>query len=64
MYSGPNGVVAERGYEHFGFSGSVPPGQTVTADYDFVVPEEHLGQLLVELSPTWDHDPSFFRGAL
>jgi hypothetical protein len=29
--------------------------------WDFIVAEEHLGDLLVEITPSFEHDPSFFR---
>ncbi|MGH9248062.1 MAG: hypothetical protein ACRD0W_00865 [Acidimicrobiales bacterium] len=62
---GPNGDAAEREYEEPGFTGSIPPDQTLTARYDFgVVPVEHYGDILVEASPSWDHEPAFFTGAV
>lgn len=60
---GPNGNATEREYNEYGFEGSIPPGKTRTAKYDFgTVPGKHLDELMVEVSPSWDHAPAFFEG--
>jgi hypothetical protein len=61
---GPNGDTTEREYDEAGFTGSIPPGRAATAKFDFaVVPTEHHDELLIEVSPSWDHQPSFFQGS-
>jgi hypothetical protein len=61
---GPNGEATEREYDEEGFAGNIPPGRTATAKYDFaVVPTEHQDELLIEVTPSWDHEPSFFEGS-
>jgi hypothetical protein len=62
LYSGPNGVQAESD-GLYGFEGSVPPGGTATAQYAWAVPAEHFGQLRVEFSPSFSHDPAFYEGS-
>lgn len=63
LYAGPNGAQAEEEYSFYGFEGSIPPGQTATAKWAWTVPQEHLGQLRVEFSPSYEHDPAFFEGS-
>jgi hypothetical protein len=61
---GPNGNATEREYDEAGFEGSIPPGKSATAKYDFsVVPQKDQDELLIQVSPDWDHVPTFFEGA-
>ena len=61
---GPNGDPTEREYDEEGFTGSIPPGKNGTAKFDFgTVPAKYLKDILVQVAPSFDHQPSFFEGA-
>jgi hypothetical protein len=61
---GPNGDPTEREYDEVGFTGSLPPGEVGTAQYDFgVIPLEMQSDLLIEVIPSFEHESSFFEGA-
>lgn len=45
-----------------GFTTSVPPGRTASADFAFSVPKSGLGNLIVEVSPDFSHDNALFEG--
>jgi len=63
LYAGPNGDTMEQAYgnNHWGFEGSIPPTKAATTQFDFAVPTEMQGELLIEVAPSWDHQASFSR---
>jgi hypothetical protein len=65
LHAGPNGDAMEQAYgnHHWGFRGRIPPTKAATTQFDFAVPTEMQGELLVEVAPSWDHQVSFFEGA-
>jgi len=69
LSAGPNGDEADTVYDSDagvmgGFEGSIPVGRSKTAKVGFAVPKAQLKQLVVEVAPSWDHDASFFEGAV
>lgn len=65
--SGPNGDAADTVYDSDkglsgGFEGSIPPGRVKTAKAGFAVPAAHMGQIQVEIQPSYEHNSSFFEG--
>jgi hypothetical protein len=65
LHAGPNGDAMEQAYgnHHWGFRGRIPPTKAATTQFDFAVPTEMQGELLIEVAPSWDHQASFFEGA-
>jgi hypothetical protein len=65
LYAGPNGDTMEQAYgnNHWGFEGSIPPTKAATTQFDFAVPTEMQGELLIEVAPSWYHQASFSEGA-
>lgn len=66
--SGPNGDAADTVYDSDkglagGFEGSIPAGRVKTARAGFAVPAGHLGQVQIEIQPSYEHNSSFFEGA-
>lgn len=66
--SGPNGDAADTVYDtdmglNGGFEGSIPPGRAKTVKVGFAVPTSHMGQIHVEVQPSYEHNSSFFDGA-
>lgn len=66
--SGPNGDAADTVYDgdkglSGGFEGSIPAGRVKTAKAGFAVPAAHMGQIQVEIQPSYEHNSSFFEGA-
>jgi hypothetical protein len=67
--SGPNGDAADTVYDSDkglsgGFQGSIPAGRVKTAKAGFAVPAAHMGQIQVEVQPSYEHNSSFFEGAV
>jgi hypothetical protein len=65
LYAGPDRDTMEQAYgnDNWGFEGSIPPREAATTQFDFAVPTEMQGELLIEVAPSWDHHASFFEGA-
>lgn len=64
LHAGPNGDAMEQAYgnHHWGFRGRIPATKAATTQFDFAVPTEMQGALLIEVAPSWDHRASFFEG--
>jgi hypothetical protein len=68
LSSGPNGDTADSVYDSAngigsGLEGSIAPGRSKTAEYAFAVPTKQLGDLMVEVAPSWEYSPAFFEGS-
>ena len=69
LTAGPNGDEADQVFDsanniNGGFTGSIPNGRSKTAKVGFAVSKAHLSKLVVEVTPSWDHDASFFEGSV
>ena len=64
LHAGPNGDAMKQAYgnHHWGFRGRIPPTEDATTQFDFAVPTEMQGELLIEVALSWDHQASFFEG--
>ena len=61
---GKNGDQASDLYEFDGFDGSISKGRSKTARYEFLVEDKKgLKDLVIEVTPSWDHDSAVFEGA-
>jgi hypothetical protein len=61
---GKNGDQASDLYEFDGFEGSISKGRSKTAEYEFLVEDKKgLNDLVIEVTPSWDHDSVVFEGA-
>jgi hypothetical protein len=61
---GKNGDQASDLYEFDGFEGSISKGRSKTAKYEFLVEDKKgLNDLVIEVTPSWDHDSAIFEGA-
>lgn len=47
-----------------GFSGSVPVGRSATAKYAFALAPADLSNVVVQVTPDFNHDPASFTGAV
>ena len=51
-------------YEFNGFVGTISRGRSKMAKYEFLVEDKKgLNDLVIEVTPSWDHDSAFFEGA-
>jgi hypothetical protein len=68
LATGPNGDQAETTYDSDrgigSFEGSIPVKRSKTVKYGYVVPKAHLSQLVLEVTPSFDHAASFFQGSV
>lgn len=69
LAAGPNGDEADTVYDSEagvmgGFDGSIPKGRSKTVKVGFAVSKAHLSKLVVEVTPSWEHDASFFEGSV
>ncbi len=67
MTYGQRGTPAEEVYDDRlgeGFTTRIIDGRTGSADFGFSVPADGLDDLVVEVSPDWDHEPALFTGAV
>jgi hypothetical protein len=61
---GKNGDLASDQYEYNGFGGTIPSGRSKTAKYEFLVEDKKgLNDLVIEVTPSLDHDSAIFEGA-
>jgi hypothetical protein len=61
---GQNGDQASDLYEFHGFEGSISKGRSKTAKYEFLVENKKgLNDLVIEVTPSWEHDSAVFEGA-
>jgi hypothetical protein len=61
---GKYGESASDLYDSNGFVGTISRGRSKMAKYEFLVEDRKgLNDLLIEVTPSWDHDSAFFEGA-
>jgi hypothetical protein len=61
---GKNGDLASDLYEYNGFVGTIQSGRSKMAKYEFLVEDKKdLNDLVIEVTPSWDHDSAIFEGA-
>jgi hypothetical protein len=61
---GKNGDLASDLYEFNGFVGTISSGRSKMAKYEFLVEDKKgLNDLVIEVTPSLDHDSAIFEGA-
>ena len=61
---GKNGDLASDLYEFNGFVGTISSGRSKSARYEFLVEDKKgLNDLVIEVTPSLDHDSAIFEGA-
>jgi hypothetical protein len=61
---GKYGESASDLYEFNGFVGTISRGRSKMAKYEFLVEDKKgLNDLVIEVTPSWDHDSAIFEGA-
>jgi hypothetical protein len=63
-YDSKNGDLASDLYEYNGFVGTISRGRSKMAKYEFLVEDKKgLNDLVIEVTPSFDHDSAIFEGA-
>lgn len=67
MTYGPDGEEADMvsaGDIETGVDGTILPGRAKTGEFAYLVPAKHLGDVVLEFTPDFEHEPAIFAGSL